>query len=348
MGLGLMFKVLINPVFILIFLLLFTSNESHGKKKKVTIKVALIAPHPTPWSKSAKGFKKQVLKAAKKEKLKYKIKFKIYYGGILGGELETLRRLRNKNLDIWAGTMGAASSEIKELMALELPYIFKDTAHADYVYTKVIFDDLKALFKKRNYRLLYWSEGGWRHFATKKKPVRKPEDLKGLKIRTQEQMFQIKAMRRWGVNPVPLSAAETLIALQTGIVDGYDNTPLFSFATSWYTSAKYYSLTAHVYQAIAILMSIPRLEKMPPKVQQLLKSQDWKKLQTKTLKDIRRYDKPMLKNLSVKGLKIIELSEKEKNSFKVGVGKIYKEFNQYTSPEGRKILKKILDSRDKK
>jgi TRAP-type C4-dicarboxylate transport system substrate-binding protein len=79
--------------------------------------------------------------------------------------------------------------------------------------------------------------------------------MKGIKIRIQESPVHIAYWKQMGVSGIPIAIPEVLPSLQTGVVDGFDNTPLFTLAAEWQTAIKYFSLTRHIYQPAAIVYS---------------------------------------------------------------------------------------------
>ena len=333
---------------ILVLLLVFVGffgMPVQAKKKKIVFKAATVAPDHTPWAKSAKLSFKRIKKAAQKNKEKsknYKFKAKIYFGGVLGGENETLRRLKNGNLDFWAGTNGAVSSDIKAFSALDLPYLFENHKQIDHVLNNIILEDAKRLFEKNGYYFNFWSENGFRSLATKKKAINSVKDLKGMKFRSQEQMNHLETFKSWGASPVPIPVPEVIISLNTGLVDGFDNTPLFMFATGWYNNVEFYTLTKHIFTTGVVLGSKKKFDKYPEFVKKAILAINWKRDQTVAQKSIRKFQKILLENLQKKGLKIIEPNAEQKKSFMKNTNKVYQIYRKKSSPEGRALLDKIL------
>jgi TRAP-type C4-dicarboxylate transport system substrate-binding protein len=100
--------------------------------------------------------------------------------------------------------------------------------------------------------------------------VKAPADLKGRKMRSQESLVHIETYRALGALPQPIAATEVLPALQTGVVDGFDNTPIYTFAASWHLAIKHFTLSEHCYQPGAVLISKKEYDKLPADLQKVL------------------------------------------------------------------------------
>lgn len=150
---------------------------------------------------------------------------------------------------------GALSNFVPEVGVVDIPFLFRDTAHARKVLDGEFGQDLLTKFKKRGLIALAWGEQGFRHLSNNKHPVGKPEDLKGLKIRTMENPVHILAFRTMGASPTPMAWPEVIGALQQGTIDGQEN-PLSVFVSAklWQVQ-KNLTLTGHVYAPIALVVS---------------------------------------------------------------------------------------------
>jgi tripartite ATP-independent transporter DctP family solute receptor len=111
------------------------------------------------------------------------------------------------------------------------------------------------LFPAKGMVALAWGENGFRHLTNGVRPVKSPEDAKGLKVRTMENQVHMTAFRTLGVLPTPMAFTEVFTALQQGTVDGQEN-PIPVITSSKFAQVqKYLTLTGHVYSPALILMS---------------------------------------------------------------------------------------------
>ena len=231
----------------------------------ITLKLATIAPEGTPWADQVTAYKKQVETASKG-----RLRIKAFLGAALGDENQTVAECRRGAIALWGGTTAALATSVPEISVLELPYLFRSPEEADRILDVVLLAELKSRLLARGYVLVLWSENGFRSFGTKWGPVKLPEDLKGHKMRSQESLVHLETYRALGALPQPIAVTEVLPALQTGVVDGFDNTPLYTFAASWHLAIKHFTLSEHIYQPGVVLVSKKEFDKLPAELQQCL------------------------------------------------------------------------------
>jgi tripartite ATP-independent transporter DctP family solute receptor len=229
------------------------------------LKLASVAPDGTPWAEQLSIYKQRV-----EAESKGRLKIKPFLGGALGDENQTIGECRRGAIALWGGTTGALATSVPEISVLELPYLFKDAAQADHVLDKVLGDEMKQRLVARGFVPLFWSENGFRSFGTKWAPVKAPSDLKGHKMRSQESLVHLEMYRAVGALPQPIAVTEVLPALQTGVVDGFDQTPLYTFAASWHLGIKHFTLSEHIYQPGLVLASKKEFDKLPADLQKIL------------------------------------------------------------------------------
>jgi len=273
------------------------------------IRLATIAPDGTPWSEQLVEMKKRVEKESKG-----RIKFVAYTGGQLGGEIETLRSLQRGRIQAWGGSVGAVTAIVPELQLLELPYLFLNDEEADYVLDHVVYKPYSDILANKGFILHSWNENGWRHFASKKKPVLQPADLKGLKVRSQESEIHIEMWKAFGASPVPISIPEVMSALQTGLVEGFDNSTLFTSATGWYQGIDHFVLSGHMYQPGIIVYNKKFWDTLPADIQKILLGdpQHESKLGRTGVREI---EPEIIKILEKDGVKVHKMSKAQREEF---------------------------------
>jgi TRAP-type C4-dicarboxylate transport system substrate-binding protein len=221
-----------------------------SQAKELSIKFGTIAPGGTPWSDSLEEIQARVAKESNKQ-----MKIKVFLGGQLGGELEILQKIRRGNIEGGGLTCAAMASIIPELDLLEVPFLFDSSEEADFILDNYLLEPFTKLFAAKGFVMVTWAENGWRSIGHKTKFVKKPSDLKGVKIRSQESKVHLAFWQKMQASPVAIAVPEVLPALQTGVVEAFDNTPLFTLAAEWHTAVKFYSVTEHIYQPGAIIYS---------------------------------------------------------------------------------------------
>lgn len=231
----------------------------------IVAKLATVAPDGTPWAEQVKTLKARITADTLGG-----ISVKSYLGGGLGDETVTASECKRGAIQLWAGSTGALGTVVPELAAFELPFLFNNLAEADHVIDKVLYDDMQKLLAKRGFQVLFWAENGYRSFGTTFGPVKTPDALKGKKMRSQESDVHLEMYRALGASPVPISVTEVLSSLQTKVVEGFDNTPLFTFAASWYQGVKHYTLAEAIYQPAIAVANKAWFDKLPEKFQKAM------------------------------------------------------------------------------
>ena len=153
----------------------------------------------------------------------------------------------------------------------DLPFLFPDRETAFKAMDGEVAKEIEANFEAKGLIFLGWWENGFRHITNAKKPIEKPEDLKGLKIRVPESAVYIDTFTALGASATPISMGELFSALQLKTVDGQENPAGHVMTQKFYEVQDYISLTGHFYTAEPLVMSKIVYDKMTPEVQQALK-----------------------------------------------------------------------------
>ena len=205
-----------------------------------------------------------------KERTGGKLTMSVHPAGELGSDNAILEGVRLGSLDIALTGNPFFTQFAPRLNVLDLPYLFRDTSHAHKVMDGPIGEALlKDLERNRMKGLAFW-EIGFRHVTNSKHPIRTPDDLKGIKIRTTPNKAHIEAFRLWGANPLPMAFTELYLALQTGTVDAQENPINNIYANRMYEVQKFVSLTGHAYTASIVAMNLSKFNALPPEQQKTL------------------------------------------------------------------------------
>lgn len=173
----------------------------------------------------------------------------------LGGEREVIEGLQLGTIDLAIVSTGATLNFVPATGVFDIPFLFRDLAHARTVLDGDIGKQMLEEFPKRGLVALAWGEQGFRQLTNSVRPVNTPEDAKGLKIRTTENPIHIAAFREIGILATPMAWPEVATALQQGTIDGQENPMSVIVSAKLPQLQKYLSLTAHVYGPALVLMS---------------------------------------------------------------------------------------------
>jgi TRAP-type transport system periplasmic protein len=189
-------------------------------------------------------------------------KVQTFYSGSLGGERESIEAVQLGTQELTFTSTGPVPNFVPETKILDVPFLFRDKAHARAVLDGPIGQDMLAKFDAKGFKALAWAENGFRHMTNSKRPVNAPEDLKGLKMRTMENPVHIAAYKGLGIVTTPMAFPEVFTALQQGTVDGQENPLSVIMAAKFEQVQKHLSLTGHVYSPAIFLMNKGSFDKL--------------------------------------------------------------------------------------
>jgi tripartite ATP-independent transporter DctP family solute receptor len=184
-----------------------------------------------------------------------KIKVRTFAGGTLGGDLQTVSALQGGTVEMTVLNAGILAAQVKEFAAYDFPFLFNSAAEADAI-TDGAFGQglLQRLTEKNLIGLGYW-DLGFRHLTNSKHPVSKLEDVAGLKIRVIQSPIYIDLFNTLGGNATPMPFPELYGALESKAVDGQENPASTILSSKLGEVQKYLTLTRHVYNPQALLVS---------------------------------------------------------------------------------------------
>jgi TRAP-type transport system periplasmic protein len=287
---------------------------------EITLTFATVAPAGTPWADHTTRLRKAVSKGTDG-----RVKIKVHLGGALGDEDSTASRCRKGGIAGWAGTSAALASIIPELAALELPYLFPNEKAADDILDNKATAEIEKMLDKAGFKLLFFSENGHRSIGTNFGFVKSTSDLKGKKMRSQSSDVHLNTWRALGASPQPIPVTEAMTALQTGVVDGFDNTPLFTFAASWFQAITHFTLTRHSYQPAMAVLHKGTWDGLPKDVQEALAG-DIKAESAWGRKKVRAIKKQLIDNFDAAGIKVHDSTKSELEAFAKATRPTHKKF----------------------
>ncbi len=189
-------------------------------------------------------------------------KVQSFYSGSLGGERESIEAVQLGTQELAFSSTGPVPNFVPEAKILDIPFLFRDKAHARAVLDGPIGQEMLAKFESKGFKALAWGENGIRHMTNSKRSVNAPEDLKGLKMRTMENPVHVAAYKGLGIVTTPMAFPEVFTALQQGTVDGQENPLSVIMASKFDQVQKHLTLTGHVYSPGIFLMSKPAFDKL--------------------------------------------------------------------------------------
>ncbi|MFI8395885.1 TRAP transporter substrate-binding protein [Pseudomonas sp. NPDC078863] len=238
-----------------------------GAQAEMKLKFADIHPAGYPTVVAEKSMGDTLTKETNGE-----LTFQYFPGGVLGSEKEVIEQMQVGAVQLSRVSLGIVGPVVPDVNVFNMPFIFRDQQHMRNVIDGPVGDEILDKITHSEFGLvaLAWMDGGTRNIYTKK-PVRKLEDLKGMKIRVQGNPMFIDMMNAMGGNGIAMDTGEIFSALQTGVIDGAENNPPTLLEHNHFQNAKFYSLTGHLILPEPIVMSKITWEKLTPDQQTLVK-----------------------------------------------------------------------------
>jgi len=231
---------------------------SGGALAQTQINIATVTNPDLVHTKAAFWFKECVEKAAPG-----KLAVAVHHSASLGSETQVLQQIQLGTTQMSVCTTGPIEAFVPEIKALEMPFVFPSYEAADKVLDGPIGQELGKKFEKSGFVALAYLDNGFRNVTNSKRPVKTPEDLKAMKIRTMEAPTHLAIWRAIGANPTPM-AWPIFTQLQQGVIDGQEN-PISVIHGSKLPEAgqKYLTLSRHVYSALVFVANKAFIDGLP-------------------------------------------------------------------------------------
>lgn len=284
---------------------------------------------------ASKEFAKRVA-----EKSGGKVEVQVFPSSQLGNDKDMLQKTKLGQIDFFIPS-SILSSVTPEFGVFDMPYIIKDRAHAKRVLDELGPSVFAPAAEAKGVKIVGFWENGVRHVTNNVRPVSKPEDLKGVKLRTPRGEWRLKMFTAYGANPSPMAFTEVFTALKTGVMDGQENPLINVWSAKFFEVQKYLSLTGHVYIPAYLVTSPKTFAKWPEDVQKVLVET------AKEMEDVARangqgFDDDLLSKLKDKGMTV---NEADKEAFVAASKEIYKEFGEKVEG-GADLIQKIQGMRE--
>lgn len=271
------------------------------------------------------------------EKLGDKGKVAVYGSSQLGTDEELLQKLRLGTADM-ALPSTVMSSVIPEFGLFEMPYLVKDREHMKRIEEEIVWPVLAKAAEENGYKILAVWENGFRNITNNVRPIVKPEDLKGVKLRTPSGEWRVKMFQAYGANPTPMSFSEVFTALQTGVVDGQENPLTQIYSAKFQEVQDYLSMTGHVYTPAYVLVGLNNWNSLPEDVRAILE-ETAKETQAFVYENAARLEDELLQKIQDES--DIKVNEADKDAFIAASDSIYQEFGKQVDG-GKDMIDKAI------
>jgi len=245
----------------------------------VSIRLGHVLPESHSWHVAATGFAEEV-----NNRTEGRVAIKVFPSGQLGSEKEVIEGLQFGSVQ--AGLIGSGSFQgIEPRMGIiEMPYAWGARDQAFAALDGDLGVALADMLDGKGIKVLGWWENGFRNITNNVRPVEKPEDLAGLKIRVTPDKVRLATFEGLGAEPAPLSFGELYSALQQGLFDAQENPLALIKSANFNEVQDYVNLTQHVRSWIYLTISDMAWNKMSEEDQQAVmeaasRAQTWEREQ---------------------------------------------------------------------
>ena len=267
-----------------------------------------------------------------------RVKIDVYPANQLGNERDMVEGLQLGTVDLVVSSTGPLGGFVPQIFVVDLPFLFRDKQHAYKVLDGPIGKELLDAFTPKGIRGLAFWENGFRHITDNVRPIEKPEDLRGIKIRTMENKIHLATFKAFGASPTPMAWSEVYTALQQKTIDAQENPIAVIYTSKINEVQKYLALTGHFYSPAALLMSEKAFAALP---------EDIRKIMLDTAVECANFERNYLGDTETRQLeelkaKGMQVTTPEKKPFQDAAAPVYKEFE---SQFGKDMVEKILGTK---
>ena len=267
-----------------------------------------------------------------------RVKMDIYPATQLGSERDLVEGLQLGTVDLVVTSTGPLGGFVPRMFVVDLPFLFRDKAHAYKVLDGPLGKSLLEPFAAKGIMGLAFWENGFRNITNNVRPIEKPEDLRGIKIRTMENKIHLASFRAWGASPTPMAWGEVYTALQQKTIDGQENPIAIIYTAKLYEVQKYLALTGHFYSPSPLLMSLKAYNGLPRDIQKIMLDAaiECATFERNLLRD---EEARQIADLKAKGMQV---ATPDKKPFQDAAASVYREFE---AQFGKDLIDKIIATR---
>ncbi len=264
-----------------------------------------------------------------KEQTKGGVEIAVFPADQLGKQVESVEGTMLGTHDMVLTSDTVLSNWVPDMGILNLPFIFSSMEDARTILDGPIGAKLAAKLEPHGAVVIGWWDNGMRHITNNKRPITKPQDLEGIKIRVPEGEVFVETFKALGAGPTVISFGELYTALHMGIVDGQENPPAHILTQKFYEVQKYVSRTGHIHLSSPLIMNKNLLDGMPKEYRDAILKTGFEMGPVHTHM-VNELEKKQWDEVAAKGMKINDV---DKKPFQKAVLPVYEKFKSKLSGE---------------
>jgi TRAP-type transport system periplasmic protein len=264
-----------------------------------------------------------------------RLKIEIYPSSQLGGEREMQEMVALGTLEMSVSGITVVYEPLFAL--LEAPFLYRDREHIKKMHQSAVVADLGQTLLNKGIRLVGFYENGFRNITNSKRAIQSPGDVKGLKIRTPENIAQLETFKALGAVATPMAYSELYNAMAQGVVDGQEN-PLQNIWTGkMFEVQKHLAMTGHIYNSAYVLANSKFWAGLPADLRKIAEEEITKASHFQ-MDLVASQDKKMLEDLKAKGMQV---TVPDQEAFRKATAPAYDAFYAKFGDRARKIIETI-------
>ena len=312
--------------------LCFLFSASAALAATINIKLGVVTKPGSAQNIVAEKFKQLIEKRSNG-----KIKVHIYHSASLGNETEILQQVQMNTVQMAIITGGPFDTFDPMVRVINYPFLFKDNAQADKILDGPLGAEILKSLESSGFKGLCYSENGFRNLTNNKRPVRTPEDVKGLKIRVMASAIHKAIWQALGANPTPMPWP-IYTELEQGVIDGQENPLWVMEVYKFYEIQKYMTLTRHVYSFHIDVASLKWWKTLDADTRNMIKKAIYEAAVYQRHEN-RSKNAERLAFLKAKGMQVVE--HPDVAAFRAKVANL-KNMDLYSAPKVKAMLEKML------
>jgi tripartite ATP-independent transporter DctP family solute receptor len=274
------------------------------------------------------------------ERTKGEVKITIFPNNALGAPPEAAQQVRLGVIDMMLLNPANIESVAPKLGVINIPYQFDDYAHAHRTLDTSGNEWLKAEFRKAGFHAIAYFEWGFRALSNSVRPVKLPEDVKGLKIRVPPELAIKAAFESLGAVTATIAYPEVYMALATKTVDGQDNPLGNTWAAKFFQVQKHIALTKHIYATIVFAASPKSWDRLTPE-QRTIVTEEGLRAGNEARAEVQEKENAYLADMEKAGLQI---TRPEVPKFRAMMGPAYTQLKKVLTEETWAAWSKLVDA----
>jgi tripartite ATP-independent transporter DctP family solute receptor len=313
-------------------------DEQKGLDKQIVIKFSHVVAENTPKGLAALHFKELVEKQTD-----YQVKIEVFPNGILYSDKEAIDALIDGDVLMIAPTFSKLSERFPKWQVLGLPFLFPDHEAVEAAFDGEIGQSLFDSLEEKNMKVMSIWNNGFKQMTSNKRPLSHPSDFNGQRFRIMRSDVLAEQFRMLGAKPKVIPFNRVYHGLETGVVDGQENTLSNIYSKKFYQVQNYLTISNHGYLGYAVIINKKFLESLPIDVQHVLNEAMHKTTKWQHRKAVTMNKNQFIKMKKNSDINIHMLTEEEKSEWIKALKPVYETFERVI---GEKLMNKVHELKE--